>query len=410
MSIFTNITEENLHFLLANISLNADDTSENTNSSQFSQKTTEKSFLKKSRNINCKEMSEAVSNSDIASLCATLPIFSKEDDNISTFIKSVDNLIAFLIEQNLTAPQQFILNANIVSRIKGEPRNFLNYSNKTVWADIRPALLSKYGDRRSEDILVTQLSTTVQKFNETYDQYHQRVSNNLNDLLQHITLNDNEPTVNFKTPYFKNIALKTFCTGVNEPYCEYLSHFQTSSLEEALQKCIAYDNHKNQQQYMNFLKGQQNKKHFSPTKRPNNPAPPSNVRPNYSRNHPQQNFNSQPQSNFNSFRNTPSNNTPRNSFQSNNFRNNYSQRFNRSPLLRNNTNAQNNSNHTPMSGVQTINSRNEPMSTSTRRTHHFNLHATTEEEPEFILNDYENHEKIDGQDFQIGPTNEPPPL
>lgn len=180
MSTFSDISESNLHLLLSNLSINPLHSSNTANSSRSS-----KNHISETRNINSLDMS--LQNNDISSLCATLPEFNT-GDNLSTFIKSVDNLITFLRTQNLTQPQEFILNANIISRIKGEPRDFLNYSNLTLWTDVRPSLLAKYGDRRSEDILSTQLSTTVQYDNETYDQYHQRISNNLNDLLQHIVL------------------------------------------------------------------------------------------------------------------------------------------------------------------------------------------------------------------------------
>uniref|UniRef100_A0A6P7H3B2 Uncharacterized protein LOC114346475 n=1 Tax=Diabrotica virgifera virgifera TaxID=50390 RepID=A0A6P7H3B2_DIAVI len=209
--------------------------------------------------ISRSERTMPITNADISSLCATLPEFTA-GQNLSTFIKSVDNLLIFLQQQNTTAPQEFIINAYILSRIKGEPRDYLNYSNKTNWTDVRPALLTKYGDRRSEEILVTQLTTTVQKASESYDDYHHRIIDNLKDLLQHISLHNTPENLNFKTPYFRKLALKTFCTGLNNPYCEHLSHFQLDSLDEALQKCIALDNHKNQVSYMNFLKSQQKRK------------------------------------------------------------------------------------------------------------------------------------------------------
>ncbi|XP_050516263.1 asparagine-rich protein-like [Diabrotica virgifera virgifera] len=380
-----------------------------------------------------------VTNSDIASLCWTLPEFSSKED-ISTFIKSVDNLLTFLGTQELTEPQLFILNTHIVSRIKGDPRNFLNYSNKTVWTEIRPALLSKYGDRRSEDILVTQLSTTVQKHNESYDQYHQRISTNLNDLLQHVTLNDNAATVNFKTPYFKNIALKTFCSGINEPYNEYLSHFEIKSIEEALQKCIAYDNHKNQQQYMSFLKSQQNRTPLAKQRPPNqnqlshnnnrytslqptqpnfvrsphnapfrNPEPNFNFasQPNFNNFHPQQNFNSR-EDNY-------QRNFPRNAPQENNYPRNVQHRLNK---YRNPRNQQNYA--PPMSGVQTISTKNHQPMTVTTNGHHFNIASNQIDTSEINIENYDSEnydteqateEYVDTnyQDFPLVPPKEQPP-
>ncbi|XP_050516265.1 putative uncharacterized protein DDB_G0279653 [Diabrotica virgifera virgifera] len=327
-----------------------------------------------------------ITNADISSLCVTLPEFTA-GQNLSTFIKSVDNLLIFLQQQNTTAPQEFIINAHILSRIKGEPRDYLNYSNKTNWTDVRPALLTKYGDRRSEEILVTQLTTTVQKASESYDDYHHRIIDNLNDLLQHISLHNTPENLNFKTPYFRKLALKTFCTGLNNPYCEHLSHFQLDSLDEALQKCIALDNHKNQVSYMNFLKSQQK------TEKPKtNNSFPTAFKSNFNARAPNNFSNNQFRpyaqniSNFSNQRNqfipqNPNfhNNNSRPAFtsnNSNNYRNNFANNRTpyRSPMLRH----QQINTPTPMSGVQSINTETRPMTISTQN---FNVETDYYNEP-----------------------------
>lgn len=245
--------------------------------------TRERSPLRRNISNNPQINTMPLSNTDINNLFNTLPEYSPEA-NLSTFVNSVDNLFLFLQTQNITEVQTYIANCHVLSKVKGEARDFLNLHKKQNWPDVKVALLQKYGDQRTEDILLTQLTTTTQKRNETYNDYFHRITLALNDLLQHVSLHDDPNTAQFKKTFFEQQALRTFCTGLNNPYCDHLSHFNLTSLDEALQKCIAYDNHKQQQQYMSYLKSTMYPKEYSSNKKPN--FPPRNN----SQNNPNQNF------------------------------------------------------------------------------------------------------------------------
>lgn len=325
-----------------------------------------------------------LSNTDINNLCNTLPEF-KPEDNLSTFIKSVDNLILFFNQQTVDATQIYIINTHIISKVKNEARDFLNLHNKTTWDEVKPLLLQKYGDRRTEEILLTQLNTTVQKRSESYDDYYNRITVALNDLLQHVSLHENNAqAVEFKASFFRKQALRTFCTGINNPYCDHLSHFELNSLDEALQKCIALDNHKQQQQYMSYLKSTTYPRDYQ---KPQSSRPPPN---NNQRNSQPQNqnqnrtYNPRPQPPNNVFDfNKPG---PRQTFPTNR------QVF--GPSSRPNP-PQNQFKPTPMSGIQTqrtnfSQNKPSPMSTSTynNRSYNYNVEceSTYQENPEYSEN------------------------
>ena len=108
--------------------------------------------------------------------------------NLSLFINEVDNLVNHL-KDRLTVDLVYILNCSIRSKVKGEARDFLAYNNATDWPEIRKTLLQKYGDQRSEELLVSALSQCVQNRGETYLQYYSRLLESFNSLMQNIILN-----------------------------------------------------------------------------------------------------------------------------------------------------------------------------------------------------------------------------
>lgn len=175
-------------------------------------------------------------------------------DNLSIFINEVDNLIDHLTNR-LTPDLEYILNFNIRSKIKAEARDFLAFQNIISWADIRLSLLRKYGDQRSEELLVSALKQSVQYKNETYNDFYTKILKTFSDLMQYISLNCNDKNLFlYKKFEYTNLALKTFQIGLLEPYRSYLSHFELTTIEECLNKCNFYDNRKQEWEYCEFIR------------------------------------------------------------------------------------------------------------------------------------------------------------
>lgn len=205
--------------------------------------------------------------------------------NLSIFITEVDRLINHL-EGRLTPEYKYILDCNIRSKIKGEARDFLSYQDANDWGDIRKCLLQRFGDQRSEDLLVNALSQCVQTTNETTLDYHARILKNFNNLMQNITLNITEPNyLAFKKYEYIKLSVKIFKNGLLEPYRSYLSHFELDSLEDCVNKCHNFDNMQYEWDYCEFLrKAQSNPK--IPQKSPQNyflnqHRPVNRIPPNY---------------------------------------------------------------------------------------------------------------------------------
>ena len=176
------------------------------------------------------------------------------DQNLAIFVNEVDNLCAHL-NNRLTQDLVYVVNFSIRSKIKGEAREFISYQGANEWPDIRKALLSKYGDQRSEELLVSGVSQCVQKKNEDFMDFYSRVLKAGNALMQNVTLNT--PDVNilaFKKSEYSKLALKTFKNGILEPYRSFLSHFDLNSIEECITKCRTLDNQNKEWEYSEFLR------------------------------------------------------------------------------------------------------------------------------------------------------------
>jgi hypothetical protein len=197
-------------------------------------------------------------NSDVTSLTAMLPEF-RPGNNLSTFITAVDNLAIFFDNQ-LSPTQVYMFHMSVLSKIKNGARDYLNFHGKNEWPGIRSALLQKYGDQRNEEILLSDLRKTVQKRNESYRDYYDRIVLAQNDLMQYVQLHELDINIqNFKRDFYQKQALQIFCAGINDPYQEYLMHFDLNSIEDALNKCKIYDNRLQEQNYMRYLKQSQDR-------------------------------------------------------------------------------------------------------------------------------------------------------
>lgn len=341
-------------------------------------------------------ISDTMSRQDIQLLLNSIPEFSPEK-NLSIFINEVDNLVAHL-HGRLTTDLEFCLNFSIRSKILNEARDFISFQNATDWPSIRRALLQRYGDQRNEELLIAAISQCVQKRNENYLDYYCRISKNLSDLLQHLTLNIRDQNLlTYKKYEAEKLSLKTFQVGLLEPHRSYISNFDLNTLEECINKCKLYDNRKQEWEYSEFLrKSQELKKplaqpHFKQTQNYNQPTRFFN-----------RNFNQNPSNIV--FPNNFDQNSPNNSNQ-----NSSNIVFPNNQPIRNNqkffTNQQvfgtrpssniykSNPHPTPMS-ISTRNTKPTPMSISTRNSRFpqrqiFNVQLKTDDG---IDHEYESHE------------------
>lgn len=233
-----------------------------------------------------KKMSMSETKGELQILLNAIPEFGPRD-NLSIFISEVDNL-ALHLNNKLNSDQLYIFNFSIRSKIKGEAREYVQYEDARDWPSIRSALLRKYGDQRSEDLLISAVSNSAQKRGEPYLDYYFRILKSFNELMRQVVLTTTDPQlVSFKKNTYEKLALKTFTNGLLEPYRSHLSHFQLGTIEECLNKCSSLDNQSQEWSHMEFLRrSEENKKlpkqnhlnQHNPQKNPFNNQPFANQR------------------------------------------------------------------------------------------------------------------------------------
>lgn len=185
-----------------------------------------------------------------------VPEYSGGSKNLAYFLNQAENYLNLLKTEENTIFNRLLLET-VKSKLTGEARNVLINSRCTRWADIKEMLTQKFGDPRSEELLLHDLTTCYQNFNENYEQYHERIKNRLQILLEHVSVREINRDIRIcKENNYNNQALSTFKAGVLEPYCRHLMSLNITSLEQALIECRKLDNCNAQVSFMKFMRSQ----------------------------------------------------------------------------------------------------------------------------------------------------------
>jgi len=76
----------------------------------------------------------------------------------------------------------------------------------------------------------------------------------------------------YKRIDYSKLALRTFITGVLEPYNSYLRNFTINNVEEALCKCRTLDNQNDQKQFADYIRNNKRNNNFNQTTIPKPPT------------------------------------------------------------------------------------------------------------------------------------------
>ena len=244
-----------------------------------------------------------ITEKELIFLINLLPEFNP-GENLAYFINRVEELANAIDLNEANALPSYMLTHGIKSKLKGDAANFVAYFNCNTWSEIKNVLISKYGDRRSEQVLLNELDSLSQKSNESVQDFYHRIISAQNNLNQKIKLDTPDPALfKLKMDMYSERAVNTFRLGVTEPYCSYLDKFSLTTLEECLNKCITYDNEKSIKDYHEYMrrKASENQKPKFAQKPPNPFAfkpsnfqfgPPRNNYQNFNNNSRPQNFSS----------------------------------------------------------------------------------------------------------------------
>lgn len=187
-----------------------------------------------------------------------IPLYEGGSKNLSYFIQQCEK---FISTYRITTPgqEQCTLNKLLFeiccSKLTGAARDTLVISNCTTWSQVKDALINRFGDQRNETLLENDLITCFQSTNENYDQYYERIKSKLQILLEHVNLREVDHNIRiYKTNLYTNRALNTYQAGLLEPYRSFILYKSPVSLEDCLVQLRNYDNHKQQINFLNFVR------------------------------------------------------------------------------------------------------------------------------------------------------------
>ncbi|KAL3277808.1 hypothetical protein HHI36_013150 [Cryptolaemus montrouzieri] len=150
-----------------------------------------------------------------------------------------------------------LLLEQVKSKLIGEARDVLINSRCSRWGEIKDVLTNTFGDPRSGEILLHDLTTCYQRHNESYEQNHENIKQKLQVLLEHISIREAYQDIKIsKENNYTNLALYAYKSGLLEPYCSHLLNIHFDTLESALMECRKFNNERAHISFMNFLRGQ----------------------------------------------------------------------------------------------------------------------------------------------------------
>lgn len=157
----------------------------------------------------------------------------------------------------------------IKAKITHDARDVLLSAEADDWDSIKHALKAQYSDSRSENLLLTDLTTSYMTKSQSLLDFHNQIKEKLKTLYEHVELEGlNAEIRQYKKNYFCQIAITAFKAGVLEPYFSHLKLVNIDTLENALLECNRVDNEAMQANFINSLR---NKSNFTSK----NPLPPS---------------------------------------------------------------------------------------------------------------------------------------
>ncbi|KAF5301342.1 hypothetical protein FQA39_LY10740 [Lamprigera yunnana] len=251
-----------------------------------------------------------------------IPNYEGDSKNLSYFIQQCEKFILnYKKDENLVENNTFnkLLFEICCSKLIGNARDVLVISNCVTWTEVKNALISMFGDARNETLLENDLTICYQLSNQTYDEYYEVIKSKLQQLLEHLTIKEaNLELKVFKTDLYNSKALETFKAGLLEPHRSFISYQTVTSLEDCILQLRNYDNHKQQVNFLNFIRQKPTNRNFVRNINTHNkPQFQKLTQPNHSFNNPNR-FNS-PNFNHNFYKTNQFNSNPNYKNTHNNF-------------------------------------------------------------------------------------------
>lgn len=225
-----------------------------------------------------------------------VPEYSGGSKDLCFFLKNAGKFIENFTFTDTVLNEYFF--QYVLSQIKGEARDLVILNNPPNWNELKKLLLTKYKDPRSEQLLITSLTTCYQLPNQNFEYYANELKLRLQRLKENVQLNNSdENTIKIKNEMFDEQARCTFIAGLKEPHYNYILHLNPSTLDDCINQCRIFDNLQQHNNYLNFMRNNSHKKNYNLNK-PQNISNPGLRTPFKQNSFPCQPYNSQDNSQF----------------------------------------------------------------------------------------------------------------
>lgn len=178
-----------------------------------------------------------------------IPDFDGNPNKLHRFIQASEAILLHYFDlENTNNFQNTLLLNGILNKLHGRAEEIVAIHGATnSWDNIKNALLLNFGDQRDENCLNQDLVNLRQNFNETPQEFHEKIITILNTICNYIDLKCEAALRPSKREFFTKQALKTFLAGLREPLGPIIRAMRPDSLAQALQFIIEEDNIKHYQ-------------------------------------------------------------------------------------------------------------------------------------------------------------------
>lgn len=165
-----------------------------------------------------------------------VPEFDGSPNALIRFLSLCDKLV---IEYISTEPGNELPNAalinGILNKITGPAaRTLATNGVPSDWSGIRTTLVNTFSDHRDETTLYSDLSHLTQG-SDTPHVFYEKVQNLLSYIITYVELHETvETTIQSKRSLYKNLALKTYLKGLDEPLGSRIRCMRPPTIETAL--------------------------------------------------------------------------------------------------------------------------------------------------------------------------------
>ncbi|CAH2013948.1 unnamed protein product [Acanthoscelides obtectus] len=199
-------------------------------------------------------MTSEISNLELSLAKDIVPDYFGGTKDLLDFITKGDQFIQLLKKTDPNCVFNKLLLHNIIAKIKGEARDLLNNSSWVTWKDVKDILINRFGDRRNESCLAYELSRMHQLNKESYQQYYDRINEQLQKILQQVKLNSSPELFQIKSDMYNDQALKRFIFGLKDQYGNIFAHSHVGTLPDALHKIQEMESFWYERSLTNFMR------------------------------------------------------------------------------------------------------------------------------------------------------------